>query len=120
MNHPYVLCRNLSVTLLGMTTTETDRVLELNTLRAEISDLNARLIAADKEKAQAGQLGLHLLKEKEQLEHEHEALIREYEGIKIELEKTQKVPIQNNHYFLYICRLVNRALNAKTSLLISY
>lgn len=74
-------------------TTETDNtLLELDALRAEISDLNARLIDATKEKVQAGQLGLRLLKEKEQLENEHEALIREYETMKIELDKTQKEP----------------------------
>jgi hypothetical protein len=42
-------------------------------LQGEIAELVKRLEVADREKAQAGELGLHLLKEKEQLEQTHEA-----------------------------------------------
>ncbi|CAK5069168.1 unnamed protein product [Meloidogyne enterolobii] len=52
--------------------------------------MTKRLEIADKEKAQAGELGLHLLKEKEQLELTHEALLKEFEVIRSELEKTQQ------------------------------
>jgi hypothetical protein len=45
---------------------------QLASLRAEIADLRERLERADHERAQAGQLGLHLLREKEQLELAHE------------------------------------------------
>ncbi|CAK5081797.1 unnamed protein product [Meloidogyne enterolobii] len=59
-------------------------------LRDEILEMTKRLEIADKEKAQAGELGLHLLKEKEQLELTHEALLKEFEVIRSELEKTQQ------------------------------
>uniref|UniRef100_A0A914LLG4 Uncharacterized protein n=1 Tax=Meloidogyne incognita TaxID=6306 RepID=A0A914LLG4_MELIC len=63
---------------------------ELQSLRDEILEMTKRLEIADKEKAQAGELGLHLLKEKEQLELTHEALLKEFEVIRSELEKTQQ------------------------------
>jgi hypothetical protein len=44
-------------------------------LQGEIAELVKRLEVADREKAQAGELGLHLLKEKEQLEQTHEVNI---------------------------------------------
>jgi hypothetical protein len=43
-------------------------------LRDEITQLTERLTIADREKAQAGELGLNLLKEKEQLEMTYEVL----------------------------------------------
>lgn len=60
-------------------------------LRAEIVDLQSRLAAADREKAQAGELGLHLLQEKELLERQLEQLQAEYDTARIELEETKKV-----------------------------
>jgi len=51
-------------------------------LRDEILEMTKRLEIADKEKAQAGELGLHLLKEKEQLELTHEVLKKNIFGKK--------------------------------------
>uniref|UniRef100_A0A915CZX6 BTB domain-containing protein n=1 Tax=Ditylenchus dipsaci TaxID=166011 RepID=A0A915CZX6_9BILA len=48
---------------------------EWESLQTEIAELKARLVAADQEKAQAGELGLHL----------------EYETTKVELDKTKTV-----------------------------
>lgn len=63
---------------------------ELQSLRDEILEMTKRLEIADREKAQAGELGLHLLKEKEQLELTLETLLKEHEVIRSELEKTQE------------------------------
>ncbi|KAF7638581.1 hypothetical protein Mgra_00001961 [Meloidogyne graminicola] len=63
---------------------------ELQSLRDEILEMTKRLEIADREKAQAGELGLHLLKEKEQLELTYEVLLKEHEVIRLELERTQQ------------------------------
>ncbi|KAL3102093.1 hypothetical protein niasHS_003502 [Heterodera schachtii] len=62
----------------------------LQNLRDEIAKLSERLALADREKAQAGELGLHLLREKEQLELTHENLLKELDSVRTELERTQK------------------------------
>uniref|UniRef100_A0A914HXV6 Uncharacterized protein n=1 Tax=Globodera rostochiensis TaxID=31243 RepID=A0A914HXV6_GLORO len=59
-------------------------------LRDEITKLRERLAVADREKAQAGELGLHLLREKEQLELAHETALKELDSVRVELERTQK------------------------------
>lgn len=64
---------------------------ELRRLREEIKHLNERLLTADKEKAQAGALGLQLLNEKDQLETQLENIQKECEATKTELSNTKKV-----------------------------
>jgi protein bicaudal D len=63
---------------------------EMDLLRAEIADLHSRLSAADREKAQAGELGLQLLKDKEQLEIQLDQLQKEHDTARSELESTRK------------------------------
>ncbi|KAI1726389.1 microtubule-associated protein bicaudal-D domain-containing protein [Ditylenchus destructor] len=67
---------------------------ELEVLKSEIVELKGRLVVADQEKAQAGELGLQLLKEKELLEQQTDLLQKEYENTKSELEKTKKALAQ--------------------------
>lgn len=64
---------------------------ELKNLKEEIEHLNERLLTADREKAQAGALGLQLLNEKDQLETQLEIIQRESEVTKADLIKTKKV-----------------------------
>ena len=63
---------------------------ELKNLRQEIAELSERLVVADREKAQAGELGLNLLKEKEHLESTYETLLKEHDSVKTELERAQQ------------------------------
>ncbi|KAH7725411.1 Cytoskeleton-like bicaudal D protein 2 [Aphelenchoides avenae] len=63
---------------------------EVDLLRAEIADLQSRLSAADREKAQAGELGLQLLQEKELLERQLEQLQKEHDAARTELDETKQ------------------------------
>lgn len=67
---------------------------EVDLLRAEIADLQSRLSAADREKAQAGELGLQLLQEKELLERQLEQLQKEHDAARTELDETKQVFIK--------------------------
>ena len=60
-------------------------------LRAEIADLTRRLAAADAENTKAGEYGLRLIEEKAALEAQQEALARDYDATKAELETTRDV-----------------------------
>lgn len=64
---------------------------EIEILRGEITSLTAQLEKAEADNVQAAELGLQVIKEKEQLEYKLNQLQMQYDVAKQEVETTKKV-----------------------------
>lgn len=77
---------------------------EVNQLRAEICELQAKLKFAVDAQSQAAEFGLDLLKLRADLEQQIEFLQKEYDSTKLELLKTKKV------FFKYFLNLIKNLI----------